>query len=83
MRVSCLVLVLGACACWAVELPRSDEKAEVFLPDYGAELRAFNHPEEHPISWHQFLLNTGYGEGRGGPSRQPGKFFDQNWILCD
>jgi len=83
MRASSLVMVLCTSICWAVELPKSEEKAEVILPDYGADLRAFDYSDKHPISWHEFMLNAGYGEGRGGPSRQPGKWFDQNWILCD
>jgi len=85
MRV--LLTITGLVGCMtagcALDLPPSDEQPQVILPDYGAELRAFNYPDKHPISWHEFMLNAGYGEGRGGPSRQPGKWFDQNWMLCD
>ncbi len=76
------LLVLAPCA-FAIELPVVDEQPQLILPDYGAELRAFDYPDRHPISWHRFMVNAGYGEGRGGPARQPGRWFDENWILCD
>lgn len=85
MRLSAIlaILCLGPTVGHAVDLPRCAEAPEIVLPDYGAELRAFDYPRTHPISWHSFMVNAGYGTGRGGPSRQPGKWFDTYWILCD
>ncbi|MGD9496905.1 MAG: hypothetical protein AB7Y46_11435 [Armatimonadota bacterium] len=84
-RLAQIVLVLLAftpCAP-AIELPVAAQEPQLILLDYGAELRAFSYPDEHPISWHRFMVNAGYGEGRGGPARLPGQWFDRNWILCD
>ncbi|MEA3403046.1 MAG: hypothetical protein U9R79_17525 [Armatimonadota bacterium] len=78
---SAMILCVGSAG--AVELPVADEEPQVVLPDYAAELRAFDYIDQHPISWHSFMVNAGYGEGRGGPDRQPGRWFDENWILCD
>ncbi len=85
MRLWAVVLptVLLASCVHAIELPVADEEPQVLLPDYAAELRAFDYPDEHPISWHSFMVNAGYGTGRGGPGRRPGAFMDENWILCD
>lgn len=85
MRATLVIvgLVATLTTCHALELPRADEQAQVVLPDYAADLRAFDGPREHPISWHSFLVNAGYGEGRGGPARLPGKWFETNWMLCD
>ena len=82
LAVALLTVLLTSCV-HAIDLPVADEAPEVVLPDYAAELRAFDYPEQHPISWHGFMLNAGYGEGRGGPERLPGAFMDKNWILCD
>ncbi len=85
MRAVLMVVAIVAVisACHSAELPRADEEAQVVLPDYAAELHAFDRPDTHPISWHSFMVNAGYGEGRGGPARQDGKWFDANWMLCD
>lgn len=80
--VALLTLLLAPCL-HAIELPVADEQPQLVLPDYAAELRAFDYPDRHPISWHSFMVNAGYGEGRGGPARRPGEWFDRNWSLCD
>jgi len=81
--VAALLLLVLAPYAHATDLPVAAEQAQIVLPDYPAELRAFSYPDEHPISWHSFMVNAGYGEGRGGPARLPGKWLDQNWLLCD
>ncbi|MFW6155753.1 MAG: beta-galactosidase trimerization domain-containing protein, partial [Armatimonadota bacterium] len=81
--VAALMTVLVVTCAYAADLPVADEEPQVVLPDYAAELRAFDSPDRHPISWHSFMVNAGYGSGRGGPGRKPGAFMDTNWILCD
>ncbi|MGC9319685.1 MAG: beta-galactosidase trimerization domain-containing protein [Armatimonadota bacterium] len=85
MRAALLASAMMLCVrtAGAIELPVADEQPQVVLPDYAAELRGFDYIDEHPISWHRFMVNAGYGEGRGGPDRQPGRWFDENWMLCD
>ncbi len=80
-----LAVLAGLLACstaCAVPLPTSGEKVTVSLPDYGAELRAFNAPVEHPVSWWPHVINAGWGEGRGGPERTGG-WIDKHWQLID
>lgn len=80
--VAMMTVLLASCV-QAIDLPIADEQPQLVLPDYAAELRAFDYPDRHPISWHGFMVNAGYGTGRGGPGRRPGAFMDTNWILCD
>jgi|LSQX01.2.fsa_nt_gb hypothetical protein len=82
-RVVALLIVIATPCVHAIELPVADEQPRIVLPDYPAELRAFSYIDDHPISWHRFMVNAGFGEGRGGPARLPGEWFDQNWLLCD
>lgn len=77
-----LMILLAPCAD-AIELPVTDEEPQLVLPDYAADLRGFDYPDRHPISWHSFMINAGFGGGRGGPGRLPGAFLDENWLLCD
>ncbi|MFQ5809441.1 MAG: hypothetical protein ACE5JM_07470, partial [Armatimonadota bacterium] len=65
----------------AAELPSSDERVSVTLPDFGAELRAFAGQKE-PVSWWPYIVNAGWGGGRGGPERKGG-WLDNNWRLID
>ncbi len=83
MTIAVILLALTVGIAGAIDIPTADEQPQVVLPDYAAELRAFDYPDEHPISWHRYMLNAGYGEGRGGPERLPGAFLDENWMLCD
>jgi hypothetical protein len=66
----------------AEALPRSQEKPVVRLPDFGAELRAFNGPQERPVAWWPHVVNAAWGGGRGGPERSGG-WLDKNWPLVD
>ncbi len=80
-----LCLLLAAClpaSVRAVELPAAGEQVSVALPDFGAELRAFDDPDVHPLSWWPHVVNAAWGGGRGGPERNGG-WLDENWQLVD
>jgi len=66
----------------AAPLPKAPEPATVVLPDYGAEVRAFDAPDRQPVSWWPHVVNAGWGGGRGGPERRGG-WIDSNWLLLD
>ena len=81
MRAAGLVafLTLLAAQASAVELPRAKEQAQVVLPDFGAELRAF---ARQRVSWWPHVVNAAWGGGRGGPERKGG-WLDEHWTLVD
>ncbi len=66
----------------AVELPSAPDRVSIVLPDYGAELRAFDEADRKPVSWWPYVVNAGWGGGRGGPERRGG-WLDENWKLID
>ena len=78
--LSLLALCLAS-ACLAA-FPRAVEQVTVTLPDFGAELRAFDDPVKNPVGWWPHVVNAGWGEGRGGPERKGG-WLDDNWQLID
>ncbi|MFC1716049.1 hypothetical protein ACFL6S_20430, partial [Candidatus Poribacteria bacterium] len=63
-------------------LPRADEQISVNLPDYGAELRAFDKQDRKQVKWWPHVINAAWGDGRGGPERNGG-WLDKNWKLID
>ena len=73
--IACLCITFGA-------LPDADEQVSVTLPDFGAELRAFDEPDGKAVGWWPHIINAGWGGGRGGPERNGG-WLDKNWILID
>ncbi len=77
-----MVVVVTASVVQAAPLPMADDPVTVALPDFGAEVRAFNDPVERPVSWWPHVLNACWGEGRGGPERNGG-WLDENWMLVD
>ena len=78
-------LALLACV-WGsaspAQLPSAGEQVSVTLPDFGAELREFDEPDRKPVSWWPYVINAGWGGGRGGPERKGG-WLDENWRLLD
>ncbi len=76
-----LLASLGPSAA-ATELPSAGKQVSIVLPDFGKELRAFDAPERHPVKWWPYVVNAGWGGGRGGPERLGG-WLDQNWKLID
>jgi len=83
VRASCLVGILVICAHGLGEvLPRAEEPVRIVLPDFGAELRVFDMPEKQPVSWSRYIVNAGWGGGRGGPERRGG-WLDKNYPLID
>lgn len=66
----------------AVALPPSDERPAIKLPDFGAELRAFDTPYRQPVAWWPHVVNAAWGGGRGGPERNGG-WLDKYWELVD
>jgi len=75
------VLTLALCsglACTTPGLP-SGPPVEVVLPDYGAEVRAF---EARPPAWNEGVVNAAWGGGRGGPERAGG-WLKEHWPLLD
>ena len=63
-------------------LPETDERPAIALPDFGAELRAFDAPYRQPVAWWPHVVNAAWGGGRGGPQRNGG-WIDQNWEFVD
>ena len=63
-------------------LARSGEKAVLCLPDFGAEVRAFDAPEKRPVAWWPHVINAAWGGGSGGPERNGG-WLDEHWELVD
>lgn len=82
LLLSALVVVQLLNTGTAQVLPRAAEPAQVVLPDYGAEVRAFDVPENRPVSWWPHVVNAAWGGGRGGPERRDG-WLQKNWILVD
>ena len=66
----------------AATLPEADEPVTVALPDFGADLRAFDDPQEKLVAWWPHVVNAAWGDGRGGPERNGG-WLDHNWELVD
>ena len=81
MKRCCLVAWLAwlSVAAWGATLPRAKESAAVVLPDFAAELRAF---ERSPVGWWPHVVNAAWGGGRGGPERKGG-WLDEHWELVD
>ena len=77
---ACLVCLAGRV--WAAPLPQAPEPAAVVLPDYGAEVRAFDDPDRQPVGWWPHVVNAGWGGGSGGPERRGG-WIDKHWPLVD
>jgi len=75
-----LVTAILATGQVAAPLGRSDEKPVVLLPDYGAEVRAFNDPLEHEISWHRHLVNASMHDERKASSPRPR---ENDWFFVD
>ncbi len=67
---------------WAASLPQAPQPATVVLPDYGAEVRAFDAPDRQPVAWWPHVVNAAWGGGSGGPERRGG-WIDKNWPLVD
>jgi len=63
-------------------LPRASEPVEVVLPDFGAEVRAFDAPDRRPVAWWPHVVNAAWGGGRGGPERRGG-WLDEHWEMVD
>jgi hypothetical protein len=78
--ISALLATLCTAAA-ALDLPSANRAVSVSLPDFGAELRAFE-AQKRPVSWWPYIVNAGWGGGRGGPERRGG-WLDQNWPLID
>jgi len=66
----------------AAPLPKDPEPATVVLPDYGADVRAFDAPDRQPVGWWPHVVNAPWGGGSGGTERQGG-WIDENWPLVD
>jgi len=83
---ACIVFLALLSECCVGEsiaaLPRANEQASVILPDFSAELRAFYEQEKRPVKWWPYVINAGWGDGRGGPERNGG-WLDKNWKLID
>ena len=78
--LACLVCL--ASHVWAEALPQAPESVVVVLPDYGAEVRAFDAPDRQPVAWWPHVINAAWGGGSGGPERRGG-WIDNNWPLVD
>ena len=78
MRVVAAIVCLWRLALGGA-LPRAGRGVEVVLPNFGAELRAFDAPQKRPVSWWPHVVNAAWGGGRGGPERTGG-WLDQHWI---
>ena len=65
-------LILSISAAAAAPLPEASDPVAVELPDFGAELRAFDDPEANPVGWWPHVVNAAWGDGRGGPERNGG-----------
>ena len=75
------VLVVHVSAHAAVP-PRAAEPVKIILPDFAADLRAFDAPVAEPVEWVKHMVNAGWGEGRGGPERKGG-WIDKHSALVD
>ena len=73
--IACFCITFGV-------LPDADEPVSVILPDFGAELRAFDEIDGKAVEWWPHIINAGWGGGRGGPERNGG-WLDKNWMLID
>ena len=82
--LACLPLfaMLDVSAAPAPSLPRAQDDLEIVLPDYGAEIRAFNDPVTEPVEWTKYVVNAGFGDGRSAPERRGG-WIAKNWMLMD
>ncbi len=66
----------------AAAQPRAAEPVRIVLPNYGADLRAFDAPVREPVEWIEHMVNAGMGGGRGGPERTGG-WLDKHSVLID
>lgn len=66
----------------ALPLPRAEAPVTIALPDFGADLRAFDLPEKRPVKWWPHVVNAAWGEGGGGSERNGG-WLDKHWELVD
>lgn len=73
-----VVAALLALAAHAAVLPRAAEQAQPVLPDL-TKVRDF---QPQPVSWWPYVINAGWGGGRGGPERLQGWTGD-HWMLLD
>ena len=64
------------------QVPPKGGDVEVVLPDYSAELQAFDESIRTPVEWHRYIVNAGFGGGRGGPERKGG-WLNENYVLMD
>ncbi len=72
-----------AAACAAAGAADSTSKAlRVILPDYLRDVRTFNDPLARPVSWTRYVVNAGWGGGRGAPARKGG-WIDKHFELID
>lgn len=76
LLLSALLLPLSLAG--AVALPEAPTPAQPVLPDL-AQVRQFG---VQPVSWWPYVINAGWGGGRGGPERLAGWTAD-NWLLLD
>ncbi|HUT92068.1 MAG TPA: hypothetical protein VMY37_21415 [Thermoguttaceae bacterium] len=81
-RLLAVLILASTAAAHAAGPPEAGEPVVVRLPDFGAELRAFDDPETRPVAWWPHVVNAAWGEGRGGPERNGG-WLDRNWELVD
>ena len=72
------LMLLTALGAHAAPLPRAAEPAQPVLPDV-TQVRDF---QPQPVSWWPYVINAGWGGGRGGPERLSG-WTAENWPLLD
>ncbi|MDP6360333.1 MAG: hypothetical protein QF473_34785, partial [Planctomycetota bacterium] len=75
-------LIAAAARLHGESLPLSKEPLTIRLPDYGADIRAFNDTMDAPVEWTKYVVNAGMGEGRAARERQGG-WLAKNWVLMD
>ncbi len=73
-----LLLLSWSALADAAPLPRETQPAQPVLPDL-TQVRDF---QTQPVSWWPYVINAGWGGGRGGPERLEGWTAD-NWLLLD
>jgi hypothetical protein len=83
-RIICLgsATLWIASVCHALPLPGANERVVPRLPDLTRVVSGFDRAERAPVSWSQYVINAGWGGGRGGPERQDG-WIAKHWMLID
>ena len=77
-----VLLGLSAHGAAAASLPRAREPLQIRPRPFWEEVRAFDDPVSRPVAWTTFVVNAGFGGGRGASERWKG-WIAEHWQLLD